>query len=151
MNRGSLNPHRSDSTNAKTTALSPAPSATRPRKSILGGVVSSRLSGAAIAVIAKPAAISGMLIQKMSRQSSSTSAPPTSGPMPRATLETAVQIPIAVAWRSRGNTDETSASERPRTAAAPAPWSALPEISTPASGAVAAMTDPPAKVASPAR
>ena len=89
-------------TSARTTAVSPVPSAARPGRSIRLPEPGSVDSGAVRAVIAIPIAAIGRLIQKISRQSRSTRAPPASGPTPSATAEMPAQMPSARACRSAG-------------------------------------------------
>ncbi len=78
-------------------------------------------SGAAALVIARPSATIGRLIQKIARQSSAISAPPTSGPNASAIAEIPAQMPTARACLSDGKTLHTIASERVSMGAAPAP------------------------------
>ena len=89
------------------------------------------------------------MIQKISRQSTSTSRPPTSGPIASASAEIAAQIPSARACFSPGKASLTIASESGSIAAAPMPWTTLPAISVPSLDAAPESTEPPAKIARP--
>ena len=91
--------------------MRPTLSAARPGQSILVPAPGSVDSGAAKAVIAIPSAATGRFIQKITRQSSSISTPPASGPIASATAETAAQMPSARGCSSAGKTLQTSASE----------------------------------------
>jgi hypothetical protein len=117
----------------------------------LGGEVSSRDSRAAHQVIAMPSAQIGRLIQKISRQSTSISRPPTSGPIASARAETAAQIPRACPCCSTGKAWLTIASDSESIAAPPAPWTTRAATRTASSEATAASTEPAPNTAIPIR
>ena len=102
-------------------------------------------------MIATPATAIGRLIQKIRRQSTSTSSPPIAGPTASAIEDTAVQIPIACAWRSPGNASQVIASESEISAAPPTPWTTRPTMIAVSLCAVAETTEPIAKIVIPAR
>ena len=136
---------------ARTTAVRPTVSATRPGKSIRLPAEGSVDSGAATAMIANPATMIGRLIQKIARQSISISAPPASGPTASAIAETAAQIPSARACSPFGKALQTIASERVRVGAAPTPWRTRPPISIAGLWAAPARIEPAPKTTIPIR
>ena len=108
-------------------------------------------SGAAAAVIAIPTRATGRLIQKITRQSISTSAPPASGPIASATAETPAQTPSARACSEAGKALQTIASESGNIGAAPIPCRIRPAISVSWLPAAPESTEPSAKTTMPPR
>ena len=100
-------------------------------------------------MIAIPSAATGRFIQKITRQSISTSRPPTSGPIASATAETAAQIPSARGCFSAGKALQTRASESASIGAAPTPCRTRPRIRVCWSPAAPETTEPRAKTAVP--
>ena len=92
------------------------------------------------------------MIQKIQRQlTTSSSAPPSSGPMPRARAETPAQMPSALGRSAVGKTEETMASDSPSSGAAPRPWIRRPATSTSSWLAVAQTAEPSANRPMPIR
>jgi len=129
----------------------PTLSSASPGQSMRVPAAGSVDSGAAARVIAAPAARTGRFIQKITRQSSSISRPPASGPIASAIAETAAQIPSARGCSSEGKTLQTSASDSESIGAAPAPCSTRPRISMSCPCAAPESTEPAAKRSIPAR
>ena len=130
--------------------MSPLLRVARPRKSTLRPEPGSVDSGAAIAVIAIPSAAIGRLIQKITRQSTSTRTPPARGPIASATAEMPAQTPSALACSPRGKALQTIASERGSIGAAPMPCRTRPPISVSSSPAAPETAEPRAKTTVPA-
>ena len=131
--------------------MSPTLSVARPGRSIRRLAFGSVDSGAKRATINIPIATSGRFIKKITRQSSSTSTPPTSGPTASAEAETPAQIPSAFGTSASGKALQTRASERVSTGAAPTPCRIRPPISTSGSLAIPETTEPTPKANIPSR
>jgi hypothetical protein len=129
----------------------PTLSAAKPAQSSRLPAPGSVDSGAAASVIAMPRTETGRFIQKITRQSSSISTPPASGPIASATADTAAQMPSARGCSSLGKTLQTSASESESIGAAPTPCSTRPRISASWLSAAPETTDPIAKKTIPTR
>ena len=102
-------------------------------------------------MIAIASAATGRLIQKITRQSTSTRAPPASGPIASARAEIPAQMPSARACSSFGKALQTIASESGSIGAAPIPCSTRPPISVSSSPAAPETAEPSAKTTVPAR
>ena len=117
-----VHPHTLPWTSAITTAARPRPTVITPGMSIRPAAVSSRCSAVDASTRTTPSRQNGRFSQNSQRQlTASTSAPPTSGPMPNASADTPAQIPSARARSPAGKTVETIASDRPKRAAPPMP------------------------------
>ena len=138
---GSPQPRSGCEMSARTGPASPSAHSTAPTTSTRApgfGVrpTSIRLASASVT------RTKGTLMAKIARHdATSTSHPPTSGPMTNAIPLHAVQEPIAAPRSSRGNAATMSASDPGVSSAPNAPCSARPRTSTPIVGATAQMID----------
>ncbi len=141
-------PQSSPSVTARTTRPTAAPSTSEPARSGSRPLCRSpRGSRSAAAASATPR---GTLTRKRARQSStSTSAPPTTGPATAATDADAVHMPSAATRRSGALCASTMPSDDGIIAAAPTAWTPRATSSTSTLGARAAARDDAVKTVTP--
>ncbi len=115
-------------------------------------LVGSRDSATAHTVTSAPTIPTGRLIQKTADQSTrSTSTPPSTGPIARASAEMPAQMPIAVPSSRRGKAATMIDSVSGFISAPPTPWPARKATSHSTLGASAQATDIAVKIPRPTR